>query len=232
MGGKGWSGRNGSAKETAWRDECEIEGDGAVLVRAAETKKVPAGREKRKTRGGQAGDGVGKIGKREIRVKTTQNTIDRDGESVVATKRERKRMREEDRRRWNRRNCVEKRTRGWIVEHPPQVRVMVRLRYRNPQYTSIHVISVAEPVWRQAPRRYDVTDPRFADEHTSPTGWELMNEILFTIKYPDRVLARGRVYEHRFARARTNGTVGPWWTLGTNWIRADSSAFERNVCPC
>lgn len=77
-------------RDGAWRGECEIVGDGAPLVRAAETEKFPAGGERGKRvreRAGAGGETVGKIGKRETRVKTTQNAIDRDGESVDTTRR-------------------------------------------------------------------------------------------------------------------------------------------------
>lgn len=56
--------------------ECEI-GRRRRTVRAAETEKFPAGVKERKA----GREVVGKIGKRETRVKTTQNAIDRDGES-------------------------------------------------------------------------------------------------------------------------------------------------------
>lgn len=46
-------------RDGAWRGECEIVGDGAPLVRAAETEKFPAGRERKKgerASGGRRGD--------------------------------------------------------------------------------------------------------------------------------------------------------------------------------
>lgn len=58
--------------------ECEIGEDGVPLVRAVEMEKFSAGKEKGKRVEREV---VGKIGKRETRVKTTQNAIDRDGES-------------------------------------------------------------------------------------------------------------------------------------------------------
>lgn len=48
-----------------------------------------------------------------------------------------------------------------------------------------------------------------------------MNEILFTTKYPDRVLARRvRAYEHRFARTRASGIARSMVNAGDQLVPA------------
>lgn len=64
-----------------------------------------------------------------------------------------------------------------------------------------------------------------------------MNEILFTTKYPDRVLARGRAHEHRFAtntreagpRGVRGERRGTNWTPDTGLIRQLSSAQYLSI---